>query len=203
MPKLTDYVREGFRRRRRPWESAELPGWWQVLAWVALAAVCGILALSAISDRGSRSSAAQRRSPYAVQTINPYPSVSTAPSPSSTPGRSHADFTAGAPVQVAKTGGGMAVVPAGARNVALAAAKAEATGVWSDVPLIGGTTPSAAPQTPGGQVIGDITVEDPATTGTGSYVFSAAITHDAVSRSYLARITVERSTQGYALLAHD
>jgi hypothetical protein len=202
MPKLTDYVREGFRKRRRPWEGTELPEWWNILVWVALAAVCGMLALSAIFDDGPGSGATQRRRPYVVQTVDPYPKV-TAPSPSGTPGRSRADFSTDAPVRVAKTGGGTAVVPAGARNVALAGANAEATGVWSGIPLTGAMTPGTAPRTPHGRVIGDITVQDPALTGTGSYVFSATITHDAVSRSYRVRITVGRTPRGYAVLAHD
>lgn len=201
MPKLTDYVRQGFRKRRRVWNGGELPEWWDLLVWGALALVGVMLVVGAIFDGGSSEDTARRRPAYLVQTVNPYVTPSAAdPVPSSTPGHSAADFAAAAPVQVAQTGGGTAIVPAGARDVASAAANAEATGSWSGIPLTGTTRPRAAHRTPHGRVIGTITVEDPTVTGNGSYVFSATITHGTAARSYLVKITVQRTPEGYAVL---
>ncbi|URM98913.1 hypothetical protein LUW76_33820 [Actinomadura madurae] len=83
--------------------------------------------------------------------------------------------------------------------MALAAAKATAIGDWTGVPMVGTARPSKAPRTPLGTVQDGITVADPAATGTGSYVFSAMIRHDAGARAYLVRITVERTPRGYAI----
>jgi hypothetical protein len=213
MPKLTDYARKGFKKRRRLWDGGELPEWWDLLVWGALALVGVMLAVGAITDHGSSRDAAGTRQPvHQVQTVNPYatpsasagaaPSGPADPAPSGTPGDSGADFAATAPVQVPRTGGGTAVVPTGARAVASAAANAEATGVWSGVPLTGTARPDAPRRFPHGRVVGALTVEDPAVTGNGAYVFSATVTHGTAARSYLVKITVQRTPDGYAVLPH-
>ncbi|MBC6458083.1 hypothetical protein [Actinomadura sp. HBU206391] len=215
MPKITDYVREGFDRRSRPWDRTELPEWWDLVVWVALAGVIAMLLLGAVFGRGGSSEDAggdERR--FAVRSLNPY-TVTPAPSadeaasatpgtgaPSPAPGEAPTeDFTATAAVRVPVTGGGTTVVPAGARNVAFAAATAEATGDWTGILFVGAARPSAAPAYPRGSVAGEITVKDPRVTGTGQYLFSATITRDGNAASRRVEITVERGPDGYAIRA--
>lgn len=221
MPKITDYVREGFKKRRRPWEHTELPEWWDVVIWVSLGGVIVAVVLgAALGGGGSKGIPAADSPRYAVQSLNPYatptpgtsitsvptPGVSPVSSASPTPdpgdssgGTSATDFSATAAVQVAQTGGGTAIVPAGARNVAVAAARAEATGDWTGIPLaVSGKRPTG-PKTPQGTVTGTITVENPAVTGSGSYVFSATVTHDGTAKPYLVQIAVERAASGYVV----
>ncbi|MCO6009159.1 hypothetical protein NE236_29735 [Actinoallomurus purpureus] len=214
MPKMTDYVREGFNRRRRPWHSAELPEWWNVAVWVALAGIGVMLLVSALLEPGESAgdtTGTARPPAYSVQKINPYatPSASEGsaagtptPDASSPPGDGPGgDFSATAAVQVPKAGGGTAVVPAGARNVALAAAKAAATGDWTGIPFIGRARPPKAPRTPQGSVIGQPTVTDPSITGNTQYLFSATITHGGAAKGYQYRVAVERDQSGYAVRA--
>jgi hypothetical protein len=211
MPKMTDYVRQGFKRRQRPWDQAELPEWWNLVIWAALLAVVAAVAVGAVIDRGrppEEVSGSSRR--YTVQTVNPY-----APSPTSTSTTSTAptaptapaqgtdgtgmDFTATAAVQVRMTKGGTIPVPAGARDLAIAAARAMATGDWAGIPLIGAVTPSPAPPTPTGSVVGEVTVTDPRVTGNSRYLFSASIRHDPNAKPYPVEIAVERAGSGYAV----
>ncbi|WP_345361453.1 hypothetical protein [Actinoallomurus liliacearum] len=230
MPKMTDYVREGFNRRRGPWHRTELPEWWNLAVWVSLAAVGLILLLSALLEPDSSTDTTSSSQPpaYSVQKINPYAtpsasSESTAGTPTpdasgstgsgsaagtpapgasgSTGSGSTGDFAATAAVQVPKVGGGTAVVPAGARNVASAAAKAAATGDWTGIPFIGRTRPPKAHRTPQGSVIGQLTVTDPAVTGNTLYLFSATITHGGAAKAYQYRVAVERDQSGYAVHA--
>jgi hypothetical protein len=203
MPKMTDYVRQGFKRRPRPWSTTDLPEWWDTAVWIGVGGVIAVVLFTAVFDHSGDSTGSSARRPhYAVQAVNPYatPSASDspAPSPGTTPSAfSSGDFTATAAVQVTLTGGGTAPVPAGARNVALAAAKATATGDWAGVPLLG--KPKAAARTPGGTVIGDVTVSNPSATGAGSYLFSATISKHGTANPYLVQIAVERTASGYAV----
>jgi hypothetical protein len=216
MPKMTDYVREGFDKRRRPWESSELPEWWNLMVWVALAVIGAILLVSMLFTRGSSRHTEQSPHRYAVQTLNPYatptaatssapagpsgPATGPASGPASPPAAfTAADFAATAPAQVPLTGGGSAVVPTGARNVGLAAAKAAATGDWTGIPLAGTAKPPKSARTPQGLVIGQVTVTDPSVTGTNTYMFSATVSHDGGAKPYLVQITVERTSRGYAI----
>jgi hypothetical protein len=212
MPKITDYVREGFNRRQRPWDRAELPEWWGLVVWVGFAGVTAALLLGAMFGHdGSSDDAAEQSPPYSVQTLTPYiapPPPARATPAAPTPGAADpaagaptGDFTATAAAQVPLTGGGTTVVPVGARNVAVAAAKAEATGDWTGIPLIGNTRPSPAPRTPHGALTGEITVADPAVTGNSQYLFSATISHSGADKPYLVRIAVERGQAGYAVRA--
>lgn len=213
MPKLTDYVREGFKRRARPWDRAELPEWWDLAMWAGLAGVILMLVVGALLDRGGTDrppgGTAGGMPPYAVQSLNPYASAGsgTRPGPRPPAGTGTAspmtstDFAATAPARVQVTGGGTTVVPAGARNVALAAARATATGDWSGIPYIGTGRPPKAKKTPAGSVVGALTVADPATTGNAQYLFSATVRHGAAARPYLVRIAVERGVSGYAVRA--
>ncbi|MGI8330898.1 hypothetical protein ACRYCC_13110 [Actinomadura scrupuli] len=216
MPKMTDYVREGFQKRRRPWETAELPEWWNLMVWVGLAVVGGILVVGMILADGSSPKVGQSPRRYAVETLNPY-SPTAAPSapatgsvtgpataPPAGPGPvptafTAADFAATAPAQVPLTGGGSTVVPTGARNVGVAAAKAEATGDWTGIPLAGAAKPPKRARTPGGVVVGQVTVTDPSVTGTNTYMFSATVSHDGGAKPYLVQLTVERTSRGYAI----
>ncbi|MEV0405838.1 hypothetical protein [Actinoallomurus sp. NPDC050550] len=212
MPKMTDYVREGFNRRRRPWHRAELPEWWNLAVWVGLAGIGGMLLISALLDPGGSTDTPDATQPpaYSVQKINPYATPSASggsaagtPTPdASSPaqGGPTEDFASTAAVQVPKAGGGTAVVPAGARNVALAAAKAAATGDWTGIPFIGRARPPKARRTPQGSV-GQLTVTDPAITGNAQYLFSATITHGAPDKAYQYRIAVESDQSGYAIHA--
>jgi hypothetical protein len=213
MPKMTDYVREGFNRRRRPWHRAELPEWWNLAVWVALAGIGVMLLVSALLDPSGSTGAPDATQPpaYSVQKINPYatPSASggsTAGTPTpdaSSPaqGGPTGDFASTAAVQVPKTGGGTAVVPAGARNVALAAAKAAATGDWTGIPFTGHAKPPKARRTPQGSVVGQLTVTDPAITGNNLYLFSTTITHGGAAKPYQYRVAVEGDQSGYAIRA--
>jgi hypothetical protein len=212
MPKMTDYLREGFNRRRRPWHRSELPEWWNLAVWVGLAGIGGMLLISALLDPGGSTDAPDATQPpaYSVQKINPYatPSASGGPAAGTpTPDASSpaqggptGDFASTAAVQVPKAGGGTAVVPAGARNVALAAAKAAATGDWTGIPFIGRTRPPKAHRTPEGSV-GQLTVTDPAITGNAQYLFNVTITHGAPNKAYEYRIAVESDQSGYAIRA--
>ncbi|GAA3973887.1 hypothetical protein GCM10023085_65480 [Actinomadura viridis] len=219
MPKITDYVRAGFRRRRRPWHHTELPEWWDVAVWVGGVGVIALLVLSALFERDDPSAgpaAGGGGAPrYVVQTLDPRgPSAtpgpggggaSTAPTGSPPTGSAPAgvsakDFTASAAVRVPVTGGGTTVVPAGARNVAAAAARATATGDWAGIPFIGAARPPAAPARPG-SVVGTLTVADPTVTGNDQYRFSATIARDGTARPEAVQITVGRGPSGYAIRA--
>lgn len=214
MAKMTDYVREGFDRRRRPWDGTELPEWWNLAVWVALAAVGAAIVFAALTDREGSAPAPEADGPsprFSIQAMNPYkPSptpgrtASGTPSPAASglppsPGEPGRDFTAIAPVQVRMAQGGTVPVPAGARDLALAAAKALATGDWTGIPLAGTATPGAAPKTPTGSVAGELTVTDPKVTGNTRYVFSTSIRHDPAARPYEVKISVERAGSGYAV----
>ncbi|MEV5709693.1 hypothetical protein [Actinoallomurus sp. NPDC052274] len=223
MPKMTDYVREGFNRRRRPWHRTELPEWWNLAVWVALAGIGLLLLLSALlePDTPSGTTTSSRPPAYSVQKINPYatpsasdgseagtptPDASDAGTPTPGPGgptgpEPTGDFAATDAVEIPKVGGGTAAVPAGARNVALAAAKAAATGDWTGIPFIGRARPPKARRTPQGSVIGQVTVTDPSVTGNTLYLFSAMITHGGASKAYQYRVAVERDQSGYAVHA--
>jgi len=199
MAKMTDYVREGFGKRRRPWSNTDLPEWWDLAVWVALAGAVGAVVISVALGGGFSGKATQTQSApqYKVQTLNPFASPSASPTTSVPSTFSATDFSATAAVQVAITGGGTTVVPAGAHNVALAAARAAATGDWTGIPLLG--KHRAGRRTPDGTVIGDVTVADPAVTGSGSYLFSAKISHHGTTRPYLVQIAVEQSASGYGI----
>ncbi|MBO2465320.1 hypothetical protein [Actinomadura violacea] len=219
MPKLTDYARKGFNRRRRPWESAELPEWWDAAVWVAAGGVVVVLVLSALLGGGGRTSGASGDSgarPYPVQTLGARPTEgagaspspggtgSTAPAPSVPAGEQVKDFTATAAVQVPVTGGGTTVVPAGARNVALAAARATATGNWSGIPFSGTGRPTGSATGAAGRparqaAVSGLTVADPAVTGNSEYRFSATITGAGGAKPSVVPITVERDVSGYAV----
>ncbi|GAA4096760.1 hypothetical protein [Actinomadura miaoliensis] len=217
MPKLTDYVRAGYRRRQRPWDRTELPEWWDVAVWVAVGGIVMMLAVGAVVGRGESSGGATTGSkppPYAVETLNPRgsgttPGAASAPSttstaPSQTPpaGVSAKDFTASAAMSVPVTGGGTTVVPAGARNVAMAAAKATATGDWTGIPFVGAARPTPArTPAPPGSVVGEITVTDPSVTGNSQYRFSATIRHGGTAKTHVVEILVERDESGYAIRA--
>lgn len=220
MPKMTDYVREGFKRRRRPWDRAELPEWWDLVGWVGLAGVVAALVFGAIFSTGgsggdgTEDAGAPR---YSAQTLNPYtpspaPSASgstattpaeTSPAPGAGPpqGVETKDFTATAAAQVPLIRGGTAVVPAGARNVAVAAARAQATGDWAGIPFVGPKRLPAASMkaNPQGSVIGEVTVTDPSVTGNTQYLFSATITRGGGAKPYVVQIAVERDRSGYAI----
>jgi hypothetical protein len=209
---MTDYVREGFKRRRRPWDRTELPEWWNLVIWVALAGVIAIVLLDAVfGPDGASGPDTAAPPPYPVQSLNPYASSSASDgsasaAPTADPGGPPADvpgtdFAATAAVQVPVTGGGLAAVPAGARNVALAAAKATATGDWTGIPFIGAARPPTTRRTPQGAVIGEPTVADPGVTGNSQYLFSAKITYGGGAKRYLARIAVELGQSGYGVRA--
>ena len=85
MPKMTDYVREGYQKRRRPWESAELPEWWNLMVWVGLAMVGGILVIGMLLADGSSPGVEQVPRKYAVQTLNPYAPTATPSAPETGP----------------------------------------------------------------------------------------------------------------------
>lgn len=208
---MTDYVREGFRRRQRPWDRTELPEWWDVAVWVAAVGVIAVLIFSAAAG-GSGSSGTSAHddggSHYAVQTLSPQPAApSTAPGvptgpaePSPTepaPAGSH-DFSASAAVRVPVTGGGATVVPTGARDVALAAARAAATGDWRGIPFVGQARPPAT-RAPRGTLVGQVTVADPAVTGNSRYEFSATVQQAGTAKRSVVQIVVERGTSGYAI----
>lgn len=205
MAKLTDYVREGFKRKRRPWDGGELPEWWSLATWAALAVVGGVLVLGVVTG-DDRPANGQTPGSFTVQTIDPAtiganptggdPEGGTsAPAPSGS-----ADFGADGPVEVALTGAdGTTAVPAGARNVAMAAAQATAVGDWSGIPLAPMATAPKAPATPQGSVIGVVTVTDPAVTGTNTYLFTATVRHSPQRQPYLVQIYVERTAAGYAV----
>jgi hypothetical protein len=88
------------------------------------------------------------------------------------------------------------VVPAGARNLAQAAARAAATGDWNGIPLTDRSSAGAV-RTPEGSVVGDISVTDPAVTGNSVYLFGATIRHGPGEPPYRIKITVERTQSGY------
>jgi hypothetical protein len=212
MAKMTDYVREGFKRRRRPWDRTELPEWWNLAVWFGLAGIVAMVALAAVfGPDGAPGPNTAKPVPYSVQSLNPYSSSSasggpafaapTAGSDSPSAGVSGTDFAATDPAQVPMTGGGRAVVPAGALNVALAAAKATATGDWTGIPFVGARRPAATGRTPHGFVIGAVTVADPGVTGNSQYVFSATISHGGAAKPHLVKIAVELGQSGYAVRA--
>jgi hypothetical protein len=213
MPKLTDYARQGFRRRRL-FQDTELPEWWSIAVWAGVGGVVLMLVVSAVFDRGGSSGSATTggEAPrYQVQTLDPR-SLSISPSPggatptaSASPsqvlptGVSPKDFTATAPAKVAVTGGGTTVVPAGALNLASAAATATVTGNWKGIPFIGAARPSPAKSMPRGSAVQGITVADPAQTGNSQYVFSATITHAGGARPDVVEVLVEPDGDGYAM----
>ena len=217
MAKLTDYVRKGYRRRQRPWEATELPEWWGLATWIGAACVVVMLVVSALLARGETATGAEAgdaEAPrYPVETLNP--GMLTASPGSGSPGASSSagarpsqsppveltaeSFKATNAVRVAKSGGGSAIVPAGARNVALAAARATAIGDWSGIPFIGARpTPTRGP-TPQGSVVGELTVADPTVTGNSQYRFTAKITHGGGEKPYDLTIPVEWNGDGYAI----
>lgn len=209
MPKMTDYVRQGFKRRRGPWHDTELPEWWNLVVWAALAGVVVSIGFGVLVDSGGTPTTADGGSSrYVIQTVNPYTAspapADTAPTAPTMPTRGSdgpdTDFTATAAVQVPMTeGGGTAPVPIGARNLATAAARAMATGDWTGIPLAGTGTPSPAPTTPTGSLVGEVTVADPRVSGNSRYLFSASIRHEATAEPYEVRIAVERAGAGYAV----
>ncbi|WP_395105143.1 hypothetical protein [Actinomadura sp. SCN-SB] len=211
MPKMTDHVRAGFKRRRRPWEAVELPEWWTLAIWAGLAGVVVALVVSGLAARGGSGGATAGAGAvrYTIQPVNPHrvaptreaasPEAAGAdapPGPSQAPRvPSHGDFGATAPVRVPRTGGGMATIPAGAWNLALAAARAAATGDWTGVPVRGDA--GGVVKSPEGSVVGTVTVEDPAVTGPGLHRFSATITHGPAEPPYRVAIDVERDRSGF------
>ncbi|GAA4375305.1 hypothetical protein GCM10023088_32500 [Actinomadura verrucosospora] len=215
MPKMTDYARQGFRRRRL-FQDTELPEWWNIAVWAGVGGIVLMLAVSAVLDRGDSSGAptAGRQAPsYQVQTLDPR-TLTESPSPGETPstsaspsqvlptGASANDFTATAAAKVPVTGGGTTVVPAGALNLATAAASATVSGNWKGIPFIGAARPSPAKKgmAPGSAVQG-ITVADPTRTGNSQYLFSATITRPGGARPEVVQLLVEPDERGYALRA--
>jgi hypothetical protein len=208
MPKMTDYVREGFRRRQRPWQRVELPEWWNVAIWAGAAGIIAILLAGALNGGGSATTNSGSNAPrYAPQTLNPA-SASAPPSSRSTPGPTASpsvpatasrDFTDSTAVQIAVTGGGATVVPAGARNLALAAARAAANGAWTGIPMAGAARPTAPPPAPSpGTTVRHLTVEDPAVTGNTRYRFAALVRRTG-ARTHAVRILVEPDQDGYVV----
>ncbi|MEO3826349.1 hypothetical protein [Actinomadura sp. B10D3] len=219
MAKITDYARQGFRRRPRPWNSAELPEWWDAAAWLGVVAVVVMLVSGAVfaDDRspGGAAAAGDDAPRYAPETLGspglgapPAPGDgSAAPVPPASPpagvptGTSAEGFASTAATRVPITGGGTAVVPAGALNVALAAARARATGNWAGIPFAGAERPAPTAPSPHGVVVGEVTVEDPAATGNTQYRFSARIARGGGARPETARFVVELGMNGYAIRA--
>ncbi|TDC44462.1 hypothetical protein E1281_33925 [Actinomadura sp. KC345] len=215
MPKLTDYVRQGYRRRQRPWDRTELPEWWDVAIWVAAAAIIVMLVVSVVlsdDDAPAPRNAGGAPTSYPAETLNPRalassgsesapPSGAASSSPKPPVELSPEGFKATNAVQVPITGGdGTAIVPAGARNVATAAARAMAIGDWSGIPFVGTARPSApAGRTPQGSVIGEVTVMDPSTTGNSQYRFTAQITQGGNAKPREVRFAVEQDGAGYAI----
>lgn len=204
---MTDYVREGFRRRPRPWQRAELPEWWNIAIWAGVAGIVAILAAGALTGGESKTAAAGKPRPYAPQTLDPRgasapPSTAGTPAPTASPAApASRDFTDATPVQVRVTGGGTTVVPAGARNLALAAARAKANGALTGIPLAGAAPPTVAPAGPApGTAVADLTVADPAKTGNTRYRFAAKVKR-AGGRAHAVRILVEPSQDGYVVRA--
>lgn len=213
MPKMTDYVREAFRRRERPWRRVELPEWWTIATWAGAAGIAAILVAGALtggSEGATKSGGAVHR--FTPQTLDPR-SATTAPSstlsptasPSAAPTSSASasvDFTDSTPVQVRQTGGGTTVVPAGARNLALAAARAKVTGVWTGIPTTSAAHPAAPPPAPSPDVaVGHLSVQDPAVTGNSRYRFTAKVKR-AGGRAHAVRILVEAGQGGYVVQGH-
>lgn len=215
MPKLTDYVRQGYRRRRRPWDESELPEWWSLAAWIGVGCIVVLLGISAVlarDDTAQARNAGGGAARYPVETLNPSSLASPGSegaSPSGSPGPSQSppveltpeSFRATNAVRVPMSGGGSAVVPAGARNVALAAARAAATGDWKGVPFIGTRPTRTSTPTPQGSVVGELTVADPTVTGNSQYRFTAKITRGGGEEPYDLTIPVERDGTGYAIRA--
>ncbi|GAA1832477.1 hypothetical protein [Actinomadura chokoriensis] len=222
MPKLTDYARKGFQRRRPPWKRVELPEWWDVAVWVAGGGVVAVIVLSAVLNGGGASGTVPGDAgarPYPVQTLGSRltdgpgavpsgdlpapPSSSTAaaaPAPAGPVGKPVKDFTATAAVRIPVTGGGTTVVPVGARNVALAAAIATTTGDWSGIPFTGPGRPTVSASRHGlGGSVARLTVADPAVTGNSAYRFSATIDDAGGAEPSAVPITVERNESGYAI----
>ncbi|WP_433477223.1 hypothetical protein ACQPZP_09310 [Spirillospora sp. CA-142024] len=213
MPKLTDYARQGFRRRRLLRES-ELPEWWNIAVWAGVGGIVLMLVAGAVfsGDDSAGTTTAQSQAPrYQVQTLDPR-GLSASPSPGSTTpgatptqvlptGPSAKNFTATAATKIPMTGGGTTVVPAGALNAAMAAAQAAVTGNWKDVPLVGATRPPAKKAMPQGSVVKGISVTDPSMTGNSQYRFSATITHAGGARPDVVELLVEPDGSGYAVRA--
>ncbi|WP_141578176.1 hypothetical protein [Actinomadura sp. WMMA1423] len=216
MPKLTDYARQGFRRRRLAKET-ELPEWWNIAVWAGVGGIVLMLVVGAVLDRGDSSgaaTAANQAPRYPVQTLDPR-ALSASPTPDDTTptapagpsqalptGVSAKDFTATAAARVLMTGGGATVVPAGALNVASAAAKATVSGDWKGIPFIGTARPSPAKvRMPPGSAVKGITVADPTRTGNSQYLFSATITHPGGARPDVVDLLVEPDGDGYAMRA--
>ncbi|MGI5416819.1 hypothetical protein [Actinomadura luteofluorescens] len=215
MPKLTDYAREGFRRRRLVKET-ELPEWWNIAVWAGVGGIILMLLVSAVLDRGGSSGAAPAASQaprYQVQTLDPRgltaspspgeetPTPSGGPSQVLPTGAAASNFTATAATRVPMTDGGATVVPAGALNVATASARAIVTGNWKGIPVIGTARPTPAKPMPRGSVVRGITVMDPTKTGNSQYRFSATITHPGGARPDVVELLVEPDGNGYAVRA--
>ncbi|SNR51004.1 hypothetical protein [Actinomadura mexicana] len=215
MPKLTDYARQGFRRRRL-FQETELPEWWNIAVWAGVGGIILMLLVSAVFDHGDSSGTATSASQaprYQVQTLDPRgltaspsPGEGT-PTPSGSPsqvlptGAAAANFTATAATRVPMTDGGATVVPAGALNVAAASARAIVTGNWKAIPIIGTARPSPAKAMPRGSAVQGITVADPTKTGNSQYRFSATITHASGARPDVVDLLVEPDGRGYAVRA--
>ncbi|MEV3922891.1 hypothetical protein [Actinomadura coerulea] len=217
MPKLTDYARQGFRRQRLL-RASELPEWWNIAVWAGVGGVVLMLVISAVFARGDSSGvapAAGGDAPrYQVQTLDPRglsaspgpdgetPTASGSPAQVLPTGASGNDFRASAALQVPMTGGGETVVPAGALNVAAAAATALVTGNWQGVPFVGTDRPPPARKPmPQGSAVTGISVADPAATGNSQYRFSATISHPGRARPDVLDFLVEPDGPGYALRA--
>ncbi|NDU77715.1 hypothetical protein GWI34_34660 [Actinomadura sp. DSM 109109] len=217
MPKMTDYARKGFRRRRLIQET-ELPEWWNIAVWAGVGGIILMLVVSAVLDRGDSSGPAPASGPaprYQVQTLDPR-SLTASPSPGETSpsggpsggpqqvlptGAAAFNFTATAATRVPMTDGGVTVVPAGALNVAVTSARAIVSGNWKGIPVIGDARPSPAKPMPAGSAVQKITVADPTKTGNSQYRFSATITHAGGKRPDVVDLLVEPDGDGYAVRA--
>ncbi|MEV0662583.1 hypothetical protein ACIBI3_22970 [Actinomadura luteofluorescens] len=216
MPKMTDYARKGFRRRRL-FQDTDLPEWWNIAVWAGVCGIVLMLAVSAVLDHGESSGTPTtgREVPrYQVQTLDPRsltaspspgaetPTASGAPSQVLPTGVSANDFTATAAAKAPVTGGGTTVVPAGALNLATAAARATVSGNWKGIPFIGTARPSSAKKgMPRGSAVQGITVADPSRTGNSQYLFSATIKGPGGARPEVVELLVEPDGRGYALRA--
>jgi hypothetical protein len=217
MGQLTDYVREGFRRRRKPWQGGEVPDWWGLAQWGALGGVGIILLVSGIAAaNGSGSSGDDTgdgpgafpvlSGPPVTSTSGPAPSSAptSAPSagPTATPATGpDADFTSLDPVDVPLTGSGALIsAPEGAVNLARAGALASARGQWDGIPIVGRRQ---TPRTrhPQATLTGRLSLFNPAVTGTSRYLFTVGTDDDGPgpSPARQVKITVARVGQGFAV----
>ncbi|OLT35465.1 hypothetical protein BJF79_32420 [Actinomadura sp. CNU-125] len=207
MPKMTDYVRAGFDRRRRPWDRAELPEWWDLVVWAGLAALIAMLLLGAVFGRDDASGAATGDDAgFAVRTLNPH-TFTPAPTPSGDGPASSGeppggdDFTATAPCGTPMTGGGTAVVPAGARNAALAAAEAAGHRRLDGRPVRRDRAAVPGARDPGGFRGRGADRPGPRRDGDGPVPVQRDDPAGRRGADRPVRITVERGPEGYAVRA--